>query len=139
MAKQKKKAKSGETERKETPQKIQEAQKEAKKVFKKKTPEERRRAQIEGIKKTVVPSILGIISGLLCYHLLGNGTEMMLGGIRVEWHFILLNLIIITTIVQRFIYPMIGIDVLAFKGKDWFYVEFIVVDLWAVTWTILLN
>jgi hypothetical protein len=60
-------------------------------------------------------------------------------GVRVEWHFILLNLILITTIVQRFIYPLIGIDVLAFKGKDWFYVEFIVVDLWAVTWTILLN
>ncbi|MDI9616251.1 MAG: hypothetical protein QW781_04625 [Methanothrix sp.] len=139
MAKQKKKAKSRETDRKETPQKTPEAEREARKVLKKKTPEERRRAQIEGIKKTLVPSILGIISGILCYHLLGTGTDMMLGGVRVEWHFILLNLILITTIVQRFIYPLIGIDVLAFKGKDWFYVEFIVVDLWAVTWTILLN
>ncbi|HOK58163.1 hypothetical protein [Methanothrix sp.] len=139
MAKQKKKAKSGETERKETPQKAPEAQAEARKVLKKKSPEERRRAQIEGIKKTLVSSILGIISGVICYNLLGNGTDMMLGGVRVEWHFILLNLILITTIVQRFIYPLIGIDVLSFKGKDWFYVEFIVVDLWAVTWTILLN
>lgn len=139
MAKQKKKAKSRETGRKEPPQKPPETQKEVKKVLKKKTPEERRRAQIEGIKKTLVPSILGIISGVLCYYLLGTGTDMMLGGVRVEWHFILLNLVLITTIVQRFIYPLIGIDVLAFKGKDWFYVEFIVVDLWAVTWTILLN
>lgn len=135
MAKQKKKAKSRETDRKETPQKPPEAQR----VLKKKTPEERRRAQIEGIKKTLVPSILGIISGILCYHLFGTGTDMMLGGVRVEWHFILLNLILITTIVQRFIYPLLGIDVLSFKGRDWFYVEFIVVDLWAVTWTILLN
>lgn len=139
MAKQKKKAKSRETDRKETPQKAPEAEKGDKKVLRKKTPEERRRAQIEGIKKTLVSSILGIISGVLCYHLLGTGTDMMLGGVRVEWHFILLNLILITTIVQRFIYPLIGIDVLAFKGKDWFYVEFIVIDLWAVTWTILLN
>ncbi len=136
MAKQKKKTKEKEAAQKEAPKKTPEPQK---KAFKKKTPEERRKAQIEGIKKTLIPSLLGIIAGILCYHLLGSGTDMMLGGVKVEWHFILLNLILISTILQRFIYPLVGIDVLSFKGKDWFYVEFIVIDLWAVTWTILLN
>ncbi len=135
MAKQKKKTKEKEAAQKEAPK----APEPQKKVLKKKTPEERRKAQIEGIKKTLIPSLLGITAGILCYHLLGSGTDMMLGGVKVEWHFILLNLILISTILQRFIYPLVGIDVLSFKGKDWFYVEFIVIDLWAVTWTILLN
>jgi len=31
------------------------------------------------------------------------------------------------------------IDAAGFHTKDWFYVEFMVIDLWLVTWTILLN
>ena len=41
--------------------------------------------------------------------------------------------------VQRAIYPLMGIDAARFKTKDWLYVGFIAVDLWLVTWTILLN
>jgi hypothetical protein len=32
-----------------------------------------------------------------------------------------------------------GINAAEFKSKDWFYVEFLAVDLWLVTWTLLLN
>jgi len=31
------------------------------------------------------------------------------------------------------------IDAEAFQTKDWLYVEFMAVDLWLVTWTLLLN
>jgi hypothetical protein len=32
-----------------------------------------------------------------------------------------------------------NIEVTRFGAKDWFYVEFMAVDLWLVTWTLLLN
>jgi hypothetical protein len=44
-----------------------------------------------------------------------------------------------TYFVQKMTYPLLGIDAADFKGKDWFYVEFMVIDLWLVTWTLLLN
>lgn len=108
-------------------------------VPKRKTKAERKQSQIDGIKKTIVPGIIGIIAGYLCYILFGNGTNILVSGVKLEWHFVLMNLFLVTILVQRAIYPYLGIDVMSFKGRDWLYVEFIVIDLWAVTWTILLN
>jgi len=97
-----------------------------------KTPAERRKILMEGLKKTIVPAVLGVLAGLASYHVLGMGMEL-------PWHFIMLNVILATLIIQRLVYPPLGINVLEFKPKDWFYVEFIAVDLWLVCWTILLN
>ncbi|NYT02369.1 MAG: hypothetical protein GKC10_06415 [Methanosarcinales archaeon] len=97
-----------------------------------KTPAERRKSQMDGLKKTIVPSVLGLAAGFVSYMVLGMGMEL-------PWHFIMLNVILATLIIQRLIYPPLGINVLEFKSKDWFYVEFIAVDLWLVSWTILLN
>ncbi len=97
-----------------------------------KTDEERKKIQIEGIKKTVYPAVLGVIAGFICFYALGISTVF-------PWHFVLVVFITITYILQKFTYPLLGIDPLEFKGKDWFYVEFIAVDLWLVTWTLLLN
>lgn len=108
-------------------------------VPKRKTKAERKRSQIDGIKKTIIPGILGIIAGFVCYLLFGNGTNILISGVKLEWHFVLMNLFLVTILVQRAIYPYLGIDVISFKARDWLYVEFIVIDLWAVTWTILLN
>jgi hypothetical protein len=89
--------------------------------------------QIDGIKKTIYPSLLGVLAGFACYY----APAAAIG--QLPWHFVLLMVIAVTYFVQRLTYPFINIDVLEFKGKDWFYVEFMVVDLWLVTWTILLN
>jgi len=37
------------------------------------------------------------------------------------------------------IFPLIKINTKEFGFKDWFYVEFIVIDFCLVTWTLLLN
>jgi hypothetical protein len=94
---------------------------------------ETRKIQVDGIKKTVYPSSLGVLAGFVCYY----GPAAVIG--QLPWHFVLLMVIAVTYFVQRLTYPFMNIDVLEFKGKDWFYVEFMVVDLWLVTWTILLN
>ncbi|MDD4247931.1 MAG: hypothetical protein PHT13_02270 [Methanosarcina sp.] len=101
-------------------------------LIKQKTPEEKQKAHKEGIIKTIVSSILGIISGVVMFSQYGAGEDRI-------WYAILAIVIGITYYVQRILYPMIKIDVKEFKAKDWFYVEFIVVDFFLVTWTLLLN
>jgi hypothetical protein len=97
-----------------------------------KTPVERRKVQIDGIKKTVYPAALGVAAGFACYY--GPSTINQL-----PWHFVMLVLIGVTYFIQKVTYSFLGIDATQFKGKDWFYVEFMAIDLWLVTWTFLLN
>jgi hypothetical protein len=99
-----------------------------------KTAIERRKEQIDGVVKTVYPSALGVIMGFASYYATASINQY-----NLPWHFVLLFVIMITYIIQRFTYPFLSIDSAAFQGKDWFYVEFIAVDLWLVTWTFLLN
>ena len=101
-------------------------------LIKQKTPEEKQKAHKEGIIKTIVSSILGIIAGVVMFSQYGAGEDRI-------WYAILAIVIGITYYVQRIVYPMIKIDVKEFKAKDWLFVEFIVVDFCLVTWTLLLN
>jgi hypothetical protein len=105
---------------------------------KKKTAAEKKKDKVEAIEKTVYSSILGVIAGFASYYILGTGT-FHLGEATVPWHTILVLVIGITVLIQKVTYPLIGIDSNEFKTKDWLYVEFLVVDLWLVTWTLLLN
>lgn len=93
---------------------------------------ERRQDRIDGIKKTVYPAALGVLAGFACYH----------GAAAISpfpWHSVMLSVIFITFLIQKYTYSFFKIDAAAFQTKDWFYVEFMVVDLWLVTWTLLLN
>ena len=96
------------------------------------TPEEKQKAHREGIIKTIVSSILGILAGVIMFAQYGTGTERI-------WYVILMIVIGVTYYAQKLIYPQLKIDVKEFKFKDWFYVEFIVIDFFLVTWTLLLN
>jgi len=93
---------------------------------------ERKSDRIDGIKKTVYPAVLGVLAGFACYH----GTAAIS---PFPWHFVMLSVILVSYLIQRYTYPFLKIDANAFQAKDWFYVEFMVVDLWLVTWTFLLN
>ena len=93
---------------------------------------ERRRDRIDGITKTVYPSILGTAAGFACYF---AGEAIA----PYPWHFVMLSVILLTYIIQKYTYTFLNIDAASFKTKDWFYVEFMVVDFWLVTWTLLLN
>jgi hypothetical protein len=112
-----------------------------------KTAAERRRAQIDGIKKTIYPAVLGVAGGFICFYspdIIGqlpwltpliSPNDLNL----FPWHFVMLVFIGITYLIQKATYSFLGIDVSEFKQKDWFYVEFMAIDLWLVTWTFLLN
>lgn len=93
---------------------------------------ERRKDRIDGIIKTVYPSILGTAAGYACYH---TGEAIS----PYPWHFVMLSVILLTYLIQKYTYAFLDIDAASFKTKDWFYVEFMVVALWLVTWTLLLN
>lgn len=97
-----------------------------------KSADEKRKDRIDGIVKTVFPSFLGVLAGFACFY--GSSAISQL-----PWHFVLLVVILATYIIQKFAYPFLKIDVAGFQGKDWFYVEFMAIDLWLVTWTLLLN
>ncbi len=94
---------------------------------------ERKKDQIDGIKKTVYPAVLGVLAGFACYYAPATTIN------QLPWHFVLLVVLAVTYFIQKVTYPFLKIDVAGFKGKDWFYVEFMAFDLWLVTWTLLLN
>lgn len=105
---------------------------EKKSFTKQMTPEEKQKAHREGIIKTIVASILGILAGIIVFSQYGAGEDRI-------WYVILVIVIGITYYVQKLIYPPLKINVKEFKFKDWIYVEFIVIDFLLVTWTLLLN
>ena len=60
-------------------------------------------------------------------------------GENKAWYAILMIVVGFTYFLQKLIYSQLNIDTIEFKFKDWFYVEFIVLDFFLVTWTLLLN
>lgn len=101
-------------------------------VYKVKTPEERKQAHIEGIKKTAVASLIGVIAGLIAYTQFGVADD-------ARWYAVLTIIVALAYYAQRLLFPLIKINTKEFGFKDWFYVEFLVVDFCLVTWTLLLN
>jgi hypothetical protein len=93
---------------------------------------ERKKDRTDGIKKTVYPAALGVLAGFACYY---SADAISL----LPWHFVMIVVILVTYIIQKFTYSFMKIDAAGFQTKDWFYVEFMAVDLWLVTWTLLLN
>ncbi|HNX40166.1 MAG TPA: hypothetical protein PKK11_06245 [Methanothrix sp.] len=93
---------------------------------------EKRKDRMDGIVKTVYSSLLGAIAGFACYY---NAEALA----PFPWHTVMILVIFVTFLIQKHTYGLLKIDANAFKTKDWLYVEFMVVDLWLVVWTILLN
>lgn len=121
-----------------------------------KTAADRKKDRRDGIVKTVFAAALGVLAGFACYYIAsvsatGSDYSWPIGELarapgphpwqigELPWHFVLLSVVLVTSLIQRVAYPLLNIDAANFKTKDWLYVEFIVVDLWLVTWTVLLN
>lgn len=100
---------------------------------------DRRKDRIDGITKTVYPAVLGVIAGFVCYIVAGAVGPSNWQISTLPWHFVLMSVILVTALIQKFTYPLLKVDVASFQTKDWLYVEFIMVALWLVTWTLLLN
>ncbi len=87
-------------------------------------PEKGKRAtHVEGIKKTLLASLLGIIGGVLSYYVPSFG----------------ILIFIVVFYIQRPILPQLRIDVKEYQLKDWFYTGFMTFAFWFVCWTILIN
>jgi EMC6-arch len=99
-----------------------------------KTAADRKKDRIDGIIKTVYASVLGTLSGFLCFYATGIANQR-----PMQWLSTLLFVIALTYLVQKYTYPLLKINVDNFQAKDWLYVEFMAICLWLVTWTILLN
>lgn len=78
---------------------------------------------VEGIKKTALSSILGITGGVASFYL-------------PAYSFFILVVIVYS---QRIILPRIGIDAKEYRATDWFFLAFMTVAFWFVSWTVLLN
>jgi hypothetical protein len=78
---------------------------------------------VEGIKKTLLSSLLGIIGGVFSYYLPAYGILILL----------------ILVYVQRMVLPRVKIDTKEFRFTDWFFLVFMTFAFWFVSWTILLN
>ncbi|KUK43808.1 MAG: Uncharacterized protein XD72_1831 [Methanothrix harundinacea] len=105
----------------------------------KKDAKEQKKARIDGIVMTLYPAVLGVIFGFVSLSLFGTGVAEEGEVMTYPWYFVMTLVIAITFYIQKFTYPYLKINVDEFKTKDWFYVEFIAVDLWLVSWTLLLN
>ena len=101
-------------------------------TVKEKTPEERKQNHIEGIVKTAVASIIGIVAGFISFNQFGTAED-------TTWYAILTIVAVLAYYAQRIIFPAIKINSKEFGFKDWFYVEFLVIDFCLVTWVLLLN
>ncbi|SDG33295.1 hypothetical protein SAMN04488589_2739 [Methanolobus vulcani] len=102
--------------------------------FKMRTPEEKKQAHKEGIIKTAVAAIIGMVAGIIAYMQLGVGDDP-----TVKWYVIMMFIVGISFYVMKLSFPLFKIKPKEFGFKDWFYVEFIVIDFCLVTWTLLLN
>lgn len=91
---------------------------------------DRRKHHIDGIKKTAVSSILGMASGVICYYVLTLSSR------PENFSYLIL---LMAFYIQKPIYIYLGMDVNQFTWKDWFYVAFMTMILWFVSWTLLLN
>ena len=105
---------------------------EKKNLIKERTHEEKHKEYIDGIIKAVVAAVLGTIAGVIYFRLYGVGEDNI-------WYAVLMIVIGFTYFIQKFLYPQLKINVKEFKLKDWFFVEFIIVDFFLVVWTLLLN
>ncbi|RXA20807.1 hypothetical protein EQO05_03490 [Methanosarcina sp. MSH10X1] len=105
---------------------------EKKSFIKERTPEEKQKEHRDGIVKTIVAGVLGTIAGILCFRLYGTGEDRL-------WYAIIMIVIGVTYYLQKLIYPQLKINTKEFKFKDWFYVEFVILDFFLVVWTLLLN
>ena len=97
-----------------------------------KTPAERKRLLIEGIKKTIAPAFISVFFALLFFYKFGDASD-------ISWFSVILLVLLVSYYIQKLSYPAIGVRVNEFETKDWLYVEFLIIIYFWVFWTLLLN
>ncbi|MDI6888205.1 MAG: hypothetical protein QMC78_00710 [Methanocellales archaeon] len=99
-----------------------------------KSGEERKKEYVDGIKKTIIPGIFGIIGGFISFYLAGNG----IGGVQPRAGFGLIILVFVIFI-QKYVFPLVSVRAEELGAKDWLYIGFMTLAFWFVSWTFLLT
>ncbi|HOW34588.1 MAG TPA: hypothetical protein PLN32_09065 [Methanoregulaceae archaeon] len=109
--------------------------KEKEELPKKLSPEEKRQENSRKIKRTLIATALGIITGVISY--LAIDSSQILG---FQSYTILALLIMFAGIVvQKHIFMLMHLFSKPLGFKDWFYQGFMTFAFWFITWTILLT
>ena len=102
---------------------------------KEKTKADKQAEHIARIKRTLVASLLGILTGILSYW---SGGTPNIAGLQ-ENGFLAFMLMLAGVVVQKHIFRLLGMDTSKLGAKDWFYQGFMTFAFWFMTWTILLT
>jgi hypothetical protein len=102
---------------------------------KEKTKADKQAEHIARIKRTLVASLLGILTGILSYW--SGGTPTVTG--LQENGFLAFMLMLAGVVVQKHIFILLRMDTSKLGAKDWFYQGFMTFAFWFMTWTILLT
>ena len=94
------------------------------------TKEERIAFHIRGVKMVIIPSLLGALAGLLSNLFFYNNEPIRIYSLIV---------LVLAIYVQKFLFPVLGVDSKRFGFKDWFFLSFMTFCFWFVAWTLLLN
>jgi len=80
----------------------------------------------EGLKKTLIPALFGVLAGVISFFALNNPASE--DGLLIA---------ILMVLVQKFVYPFTHTSI---KGaKDWIYISFMTVFCWFIAFSLLLN
>ncbi len=80
----------------------------------------------EGIKKTIVPVIFGVVAGIISFAIVPD---------PLSSDGLLIAMLMILT--QKFVYPFLQTSLES--AKDWMYITFMTLFCWFVVYTLLLN
>ena len=80
----------------------------------------------EGIKKTVIPCLFGVLAGIISFYVVKD--PLSEDGLLIA---------ILLVMVQKFVYPFVHTNLEG--AKDWIYISFMTLFCWFMTFTMLLN
>ena len=82
---------------------------------------------VEGIIKTVVPFVFGVLAGVISFFMLGSNPTSEDG----------LLIALLMVLIQKFVFPFLHTSI---EGvKDWIYITFMTLFCWFITFSLLLN
>jgi hypothetical protein len=102
---------------------------------KEKTKADKQAEHIARIKRTLIASLIGIVTGVLSYW---SGGIPSSAGLQANG-FLALMLMLAGIVIQKHIFILLGMDTAKLGAKDWFYQGFMTFAFWFMTWTILLT
>ena len=102
---------------------------------KEKTKADKQAEHIARIKRTLIASLLGILTGVLSFYSVPVSEVSGINSYTMLAFFLMLAGIV----VQKHIFILLGMDTSKLGAKDWFYQGFMTFAFWFMTWTILLT